>query len=151
MKSNVIGAVDPGAKGAVCIMTSQRTEVHMLKDFNMKLLRACSHVFVEKAQAMPKQGVSSMFNYGVGFGEIIGWLKSMEVPYTLVTPSQWTKAMHMGVSAKLEGKARSIEAAQRLFPGVSLLPTERCTKASDGKAEALLICEFGRRLLAGEK
>jgi hypothetical protein len=42
-------------------------------------------------------------------------------------------------------KQRSVIAAQRLFPNVSLLPTPRCKKPSDGIADALLIAEWGRR------
>lgn len=35
----------------------------------------------------------------------------------------------------------------RLFPGVSLLPTERCRKDNDGMAEALLMAEYAKRRL----
>lgn len=149
MKSNVIAAIDPGKTGGVCIMAPQRTEVHKLDGFNLKLLRACTHVFVEKAQAMPKQGVSSMFSYGVGFGRLIGWLESMDVPYTLVTPQAWMKTMHVGTDAKLDAKKRSLQAAQRMFPRVSLLASERSKKPHEGLIDALLICEHGRRVLAG--
>ena len=45
-------------------------------------------------------------------------------------------------------KQRSVIAAQRLFPGVSLLPTERSRKASDGLADALLLASYGQRQAA---
>jgi hypothetical protein len=36
---------------------------------------------------------------------------------------------------------------RRLFPGVSLRATPRCTTDHDGMAEALLIAEYARRKL----
>jgi hypothetical protein len=154
MKSNVIAAIDPGrTSGAVCIMAPQRTEVHLLKDFDMRLLRACSHVFLEKAQPMVrqgrKQGASGIFSYAAGYGEIIGWLKALQVPFTLVPPATWGKVMHAGTDTKLDSKARSIQAAQRIFPGVDFRVSERGKVPHDGKCEAALICEYGRRVLAG--
>ena len=146
----VVGAIDPGARGGVAIITQQRTEVHTLDGFNLKLLRSCTHVFVEKAQAMPKQGVSSMFTYGVGFGRLIGWLESLEVPYTLVTPQAWMKTMHVGTDTKLDAKARSLQAARRVFPAVNLLASERSKKPHDGLVDALLLAEHGRRVLEGK-
>jgi hypothetical protein len=38
-----------------------------------------------------------------------------------------------------------VEVAKRLFPGVNLLPSDRCRKESDGMSDALLICEYARR------
>ncbi len=43
-------------------------------------------------------------------------------------------------------KAASIILAKRLFPSVSLLPTERCAKDSDGMSDALLLAEYERRI-----
>lgn len=156
VKSNVIAGIDHGAAGAVCIMAPQRTEVHMLKDFDLKLLRACGHVFLEKCQPMVRkdrkgQGASGMFTYATGYGRLIGWLEALQVPYTLVPPQTWQKKMYAGVDGKLEGKARSVQAATRLFPGIDFRISERGKKPHDGKCEAALICEFGRRLLAGAK
>jgi hypothetical protein len=38
-----------------------------------------------------------------------------------------------------------VDVCKRLFPGVNLLPTERCRKESDGMAEATLLAEYARR------
>lgn len=48
-------------------------------------------------------------------------------------------------------KAMSILAAHRLFPGVSLLRTDKCKKPDDGMSDALLIAEYGRRVLMGDR
>jgi hypothetical protein len=61
-----------------------------------------------------------------------------------VTARQWQKLMHAGLTGD-DIKQKSIIAAKRLFPGVSLKRTERCRKDDHGKADAVLIAEYGRR------
>ena len=50
-------------------------------------------VVVENVHAMPKQGVSSTFKFGMGCGIIHGVVGALRLPLTLVTPGQW-KAFH---------------------------------------------------------
>ncbi len=100
---------------------------------------------IEEAQAMPPrakpgqpqrfQGAVSAFNYGRGFGHIEGALAMARIPMVLVRASSWKKAM--GVTADKE-QARAM--ARRLWPTA---PLER--KKDHGRAEALLIAEWGRR------
>ena len=61
----------------------------------------------------------------------------------------WQKAMHAGTPGE-DTKARSIAAAQRLFPLTSLLQNPRCRVAHDGMAEALLLAAYGQRTHKGE-
>jgi crossover junction endodeoxyribonuclease RuvC len=123
--------------------------VALLKLVSVATVRDGIHVYMEKSQPMPKQGVSSVYNYGHHNGFLEGVLKGLCTPYTLIKPQAWQKVLHAGADSKLELKARSIQVCQRLFPSVSLLPTPRCKKPSDGMAEALLIAEYGRRTLQG--
>ena len=103
-----------------------------------KNVRCC----VESVSAMPGQGVTSMFNFGKGFGWILGILDAYTVPYELVRPQKWKKEFSI-----TSDKNTSIAVCKRLFPWVSLLPTERCRKDNDGMAEALLMAEYARRKL----
>ena len=91
---------------------------------------------------MPKQGVTSTFNFGENFGWIQGVLDSFGVSYELVRPQKWKR--EFSVTAD---KNSSIAVCKRLFPNVSLKRTERCTKDDDGLAEALLMAEYARRKL----
>lgn len=100
--------------------------------------RAC----VEHVGAMPGQGVTSMFNFGRGFGWLLGMLDACGVPYELVRPQKWKKEYSV-----TGDKNSSIAVCKRLFPAVSLLPTPRCKKDNDGMAEALLMAEYARRHL----
>lgn len=107
-------------------------------------------VFLEKGQPLPPKmgGTVANFQRGYARGIFVGILTSLGIPYELVAPRVWQAVMHAGTSGE-DLKQRSIVAAQRLFPGVSLLATERSRKPHDGMAEALLIAEWGRRKLAG--
>jgi hypothetical protein len=108
------------------------------------------HVFFEKAQSMPKMGIAAMFNYGKSVGIIEGMIVALGYAYTLVGPKEWMRVMHLGTDSALGTKERSLQACYRLFPHIDLKPTARCRKDSDGMAEALLIAEYGRRVLQGQ-
>ena len=48
-------------------------------------------VVVEQVNAMPGQGVTSMFNFGQTFGAIKGVCAALELPIFFVRPSKWKK------------------------------------------------------------
>ena len=83
-----------------------------------------------------------MFNFGMNFGWIQGVLQAYGIPYELIRPQKWKKEFSI-----TGDKNSSIAVCKRLFPTVSLLPTEKCRKDNDGMAEALLLAEFARRKL----
>ena len=89
---------------------------------------------------MPGQGVVSMFNFGHNLGYIEGLLQAFDIPYQLVPPQTWKKEFCV-----TSDKNTSIEVCRKLFPHVSLLPTSRSRKPSDGMAEAMLMAEYARR------
>jgi crossover junction endodeoxyribonuclease RuvC len=98
------------------------------------------HVFIEQVGAMPKQGVSSVFSFGRGYGIWIGITAALRLPTTFVTPQRWKKVIMDGIADKNAARLR----AQQLFPAVA--PAMKLVK-HDGRAEALLIAEYGRRSL----
>jgi len=140
--------IDPGAKGAYAWIWDGKTTVHpwQSEDFvqDMHMLSLCddrSIAAVEKVGAMPGQGVTSMFSFGQSFGFILGVLTAFGIPYQLVPPRKWKAEFGLINTEKQD----SVTVAKRLFPGVGLLPTERCRKESDGMSDALLIGEYARR------
>ena len=97
-------------------------------------------VYIEQVHAMRKQGVTSMFNFGMGYGMWIGILAALSIPYQLVTPQRWKKEMMHGmVTAE---KDASLVQAKRLFPQVA---EQLQRKKDDGRAEALLIAALCRK------
>ena len=90
---------------------------------------------------MPGQGTRSMFTVGVGFGAWLGLLAALQIPYTRVRPGVWKKAEGLGPD-KEQARLR----AQQLFPGADLQ-----RKRDHGRAEALLLAWWGRRLSGSEE
>ena len=144
--------IDPGKKGGVAIIFRNEVSVYPWDDTEfvkkMDEMRGRANLgaepiiaAVEKVGAMPGQGVTSMFSFGQSYGFILGVLTAFGIPYQLVPPRKW-KAEFGLLNTE---KQASVDVARRLFPGVSLLPTDRCRKESDGMSDALLICEYARR------
>ena len=76
------------------------------------------HAMVERVSAFPGQGVSSTFKFGRSFGFVIGLLVAFKIPFDLVTPVTWQRAMHcLSKGDKNRTKAR----AQQLFPKVKIV------------------------------
>lgn len=154
---SVLG-IDPGLTGGLAIRGSDVTiyEPMPALDGGLHLpeitrwLRAHAPeikiAYLERAQAFPGMGGSGAFNYGAGWGMLQGILCCLGIPYELVSPARWTKAMHMGIGTTLDPKARSQMAAARLFPSADLRASPRCKKPHDGMVDALLIAEYGYRL-----
>ncbi len=98
------------------------------------------HVFIEKVHTMPGEGAVGAFSFGKGYGVWLGILAALKIPYTLITPQAWKKDMMQGIKDKDAARGR----AQQLFPQLS---AELRFKNNIGRADALLIAEFGKRSL----
>lgn len=143
--------IDPGKNGGIAFISDVvNVPIQVLKYSDEDLIDSLSTVtlkdncrcVLEKVNAMPGQGVVSMFNFGQNFGFIQGVLKAYEIPFELVPPQKWKKEFSV-----TSDKNTSIEVAKRLFPNVNLKATNRCKKDHDGMAEALLMAEYARRKL----
>lgn len=147
--------IDPGKDGALTILIEEddmKCDGVVIVPYDadlyitnlMRYKDEIVHCILESVHAMPGQGSTSMFNFGQNFGFIQGVLKTLGIPYELVPPQKWKK--EFSVTAD---KNTSINVAKRLFPGVSLKRTDRCTTDHDGMAESLLMAEYGRRKYVG--
>jgi crossover junction endodeoxyribonuclease RuvC len=68
-------------------------------------------IFLEQVHSMPEQGVSSSFNFGMGYG-ITHAVSDLCGDLNLVTPQKWKKAA--GLIRKKKDAARIL--AQELWP-----------------------------------
>jgi crossover junction endodeoxyribonuclease RuvC len=143
--------IDPGLTGALALLNADHTiellaDLPVIRDRSLAWIdggalqsmllnaiggRQCRAV-VERAHAMPRQGVASSFSFGVGLGSILGVLQTLQLPLELITPAVWKRAL--GLSSD---KRASLDKARLLFPSADL----RLAK-HDGRAEALLIASF---------
>lgn len=147
--------IDPGKSGALAVIEThdgqppiistlafdpKNPNVFVSEIHSLSYCASRCFVVVENVHAMPKQGVSSSFNFGRSFGWILGLLDLASLPYELVNPQKWKKEFSC-----TSDKNTSIAVAKRLFPTANLMRTERCTTPHDGICEALLMAEYGRR------
>ena len=128
----VIIGIDPGLNGAIAIienfkvidlfdmpvMTEGKKSKRQLNSALMvKILRDKiknyeeTSVVVEQVNAMPGQGVTSMFNFGQSFGAIKGICAALQLPIYFVRPSKWKKHFDL-INSKcffhLEGLTKKI-------------------------------------------
>lgn len=142
--------IDPGLSGAMAVINGKTITVvpFSVCGYVDELDRLATwydpsrevKAVVERVHSMPRQGVASSFKFGESYGMVLGMLAANRVSYELVLPNKWKR--EFGVTAD---KNTSIAVAQRLFPDVSFLRTEKCRKPDDGIAEALLMAEYCRR------
>ena len=92
-------------------------------------------VIVEQVNAMPGQGVTSMFNFGQTFGAIKGVCAALELPIFFVRPSKWKKHFDLINSSKDSSRTKVIE----MYPTLS----NHLSKKKDvNKSDAILIARF---------
>lgn len=147
--------IDPGAGGAVamwdtdlsalvvCDMPSQtvrvgKAERRQISEAQLAdTLRryAPDAAWIERVHALPKQGVTSSFSFGLAYGLARGVLAALSIPVTLVTPNEWKRSFRIGPDKR---QARLI--ASRLFPANA---ADFTRVKDDGRAEAALLALFG--------
>lgn len=91
--------------------------------------------WIERVHALPKQGVTSSFSFGMAYGMVRGVLAAFGIPISLVTPQEWKRSFRLGPD---KNEARLI--AARMFPANA----QTFARAKDdGRAEASLLALFG--------
>ena len=151
----IIG-IDPGLSGAIAILENKKVKklfnmpvmtegkknkrqlnnaqlVKILKDNIMHIGDAS--IVVEQVNAMPGQGVTSMFNFGQTFGAIKGIAAALGLPIFFVRPAKWKKYFDLINSSKDASRTKAIE----MYPSLS----ESLSKKKDvNKSDAILIARF---------
>ncbi len=139
-----IMGIDPGKSGAVATL-NLKGELISVDKFGDKTLTDLHELFqifdmttscfcyIENVHSMPKQGVTSSFNFGKQYGGLLMLLTCFRIPYEKVTPVKWMRALSC-----LTGGDKNVSKAkaQELFPGL---------KVTHAIADSLLIAEYGRR------
>jgi len=151
----IIG-IDPGLSGAMAILENKK----VLKIFDMPVMSEGKKnkrqlnsaqlvnivreninnneeiaVVVEQVNAMPGQGVTSMFNFGQTFGAIKGVCAALSLPIYFVRPSKWKKHFELINSSKDASRTKVIE----MYPYLS---NQLSKKKDVNKSDAILIARF---------
>ena len=152
----IIIGIDPGLSGGIAVLDNNKVlelfDMPVMADGkkNKKQLNSAllaklikentsntseSAVIVEQVNAMPGQGVTSMFNFGQTFGAIKGICATLELPIFFVRPSKWKKHFELINSSKDASRTKAIE----MYPHL----VEKLSKKKDvNKSDAILIARF---------
>jgi len=139
----IIFGIDPGVSGAICVLNKRKiVEVYemptmidgkknkrqvngaevtniFLKELGYEKKEA--KVVVEHVNAMPGQGVTSMFNFGQSFGVIKGICAALRLPVYFVRPVKWKKYFNLIKTNKDASRTKVIE----IFPNISSKISEK--------------------------
>ena len=152
----IIIGVDPGISGAISIIENKKIlEVYdtptMIdgkknkKQINGAQVTAIIKerlnsgkdvvVVVEQVNAMPGQGVTSMFNFGQSFGVVKGICAALSLPIYFVRPAKWKKHFNLIKTNKDASRTKVIEA----YPQIS---SKLHRKKDSNRADAILIALY---------
>jgi crossover junction endodeoxyribonuclease RuvC len=92
---------------------------------------------IEQVNAMPKQGVTSMFRFGEALGGLCGLMIGLQIPLFKVRPQEWQRYFRIGA-----GPDAARQHALQLYPSIA----QRLVRKKDvHRADALLIATWGWR------
>ena len=152
----IIIGIDPGVSGAISILEEKK----VIEIFDMptmidgkknkrqvngsqvaNIIKENLHnnketiVVVEQVNAMPGQGVTSMFNFGQSFGVIKGVCAALSLPIYFVRPTKWKKHFNLIKTNKDASRTKVIE----VYPEIS---SKLSRKKDSNKADAILIARY---------
>lgn len=161
--SAFFGGIDPGRNGGIVILEKgefpfpvlvlyQKMPVWPSGELDTKILQTwivsrCGNQLnslffaIEKAQAMPGQGVSSMFRYGYSFGKVVGLVEGMDIKFDLVPPKKWKGEVLSGTK---KDKEAAILFAERNSPEIW-----KDQKPHDGIADAYCMAYWAMQKFCG--
>lgn len=165
MNITVIG-IDPGASGALSYTNSKKIDVRsqkchpLISSRNTSLSMATTSyteekivAYIEKVHAMPHDGRSSLFKFGVNYGVWLGLLNSKigHTPRNLkqiveVSPQKWMKFWENKIGEKLPKVKK--DRKNKLKEIASNYTSERVTLWN---ADAILITMYGMYTEQGEE
>ena len=151
-----IFGIDPGLSGGIAILENNKVkemfDMPVMSDgkknkrqLNSALLAQIikdniediedTVMVVEQVNAMPGQGVTSMFNFGQTFGAIKGICAALSLPIFFVRPAKWKKHFELINSSQDASRTKVIE----MYPSIA----ENLSKKKDvNKSDAILIARY---------
>jgi len=157
--------IDPGLSGALAILLENEAYVFdtpvidvgsddkVKRKYDVPAMAALFRQYVdstdgvlvvlESVHSMPKQGVASSFTFGEGLGIWKGIIGTLGLPLEMPSPQRWKKEM---LADQGKDKSAARYKAIQLFPQ---LAAKLSRVKDDGRAEALLMADYGRRIRKG--
>jgi hypothetical protein len=160
MTLRITYGIDPGQTGAIAVFFDERLESFIdmptmarpaggnqingvelaaaIREARARAPGAAEVAVMEQVHAMPKQGVSSVFRFGEGYGVVQGVLAALGIRLENVHSSRWKK--YMGLTGKEKDVARTM--AIQKFPHMA---GALARKKDVGRADAALLGHWGHQ------
>lgn len=149
--------IDPGKAGGIACVTassgavavkmpeSDRDILDLLRRWVADEDGSC-FAMLEKVHSSPQMGVASAFTFGQGWGRLRMALAAAWIPFDLVSPQAWQKALGCRTGGNIGAKVAADKGitkrrAQELFPHLTV---------THAIADALLLAEYCRRVKTGQ-
>ena len=169
---SLIAGIDVGVGGAIAItnecndvwylhkMPIMQTDVGNELDYVAlyNVLNGVDHIYMERIQAIPISSKKSLFKFGGQYYAIRCMILLLKKSVEFIAPQTWKKVMMKDMSRKkkvkrkgkvveVKDKSASVVKVKQLYPTFKAICDLK--SSDDGKADAILIAEYGRRLLYG--
>jgi len=151
--------IDPGFSGALAVLDENLEVIHYqdmpiievakkreLDEPELRdILRRFSPYYInltvgiEKSQTMPNQGIVSSGRYMASYGFLRGLCVGMGLPYILIRPPTWKKAMLADMPKE---KGSSIQKVGQIYPNIKFT-----RKKDHGICDAILIARYMSTIL----
>lgn len=125
-------AIDPGKSGGLAVSLeagsvfaspcpeTDRDRFELLEDVMSWVADREVLCVIEKVHAMPGQGVTSMFTFGMGYGGWLMALTALKIPFIEVTPQAWMKKFGALPKEKKERKLAIKDRMQKKYPHIKV-------------------------------
>jgi len=170
LKPIVFMGIDPGLDGALVVISGTKIVASRVvpiiapfttkksktkkRDYNLRgMVEIVNNIkkeytialtVLEKGRAMPGQGVTSMFRFGMGCGIWIGILSALNIPFIEVVPSVWHKTICAGISG--DAKIKAYHVASNRFPNNDFTKSNRARTPHSGKVDATCIALYAKNV-----
>ena len=146
MENRVFIGIDPGIKGGFAfiynddyrVFPTPNTVLEMAKE--LTTLKSISpnlpmYCCIEAVHSMPGNSGRSMFTFGTNYGQWLGILATLRIPYITVSPNKWMSHYGSKPKNRKDRKNHLKNLAQQRVPNA---------KITLGTADAMLICNYLR-------
>ena len=146
MDDRIFIGIDPGKAGGLAFLYNDSYHVikcpNTVQEMANKLIQlneiavdVSIYAIIEHVHSFPGNSGRSMFTFGQGYGQWLGILATLKIPYITVTPHKWMKHYPAIPKDKKERKNHLKNLAQQRFPDA---------KITLATADAMLIANYLR-------
>ena len=154
--------IDPGLSGAFAIVDDatpvewtpaprmgDKGDIDWAQVYDWLSVHQIDYAVIEKVGAMPGQGVSSMFRFGLATGGAHAVVQALKIPYELVTPQRWKKAM----LPDMDRSSKDVTGVylKRRFPTHDFRASERARKPHDGICDAVCMALYAHERCTAQR